>query len=103
MTDPSMRGADERARMASATSGPRGPLVDTRPTETRRAFKTSEFWVFIAVSLGVIITTYADDDDDLTEWRGWLLLCVVAVAYIVSRGFAKAGSSEPRVKRVDVD
>lgn len=76
-------------------------VYDTRPTETRRAFKTSEFWVFIAVAAGVIITTYADDGDSLTVWRGWLLFCATAIAYVVSRGIAKAGSSEPRVERID--
>lgn len=103
MSDPSGRGVNESARVASATRPSRGRLLDTRPTETRRAFKTSEFWVFLVVALGVIVATYADGNDDLTEWRGWLLLCAVAIAYIVSRGFAKAGSSEPRVESVDVD
>lgn len=49
----------------------------------------------------MIVTTYADDGDTLTVWRGWLLFCAMAVAYVVSRGIAKAGSSEPRVERVD--
>ena len=82
----------------------RGPkLVDTRRTETRRAFKTSEFWVFLLVAAGVIIATYTDDNDSLTEWRGWLLFCLLGIAYIVSRGLAKAGSTDPRVERIDLD
>jgi hypothetical protein len=93
-----------RSQSGRVTGNPTAPAVyDTRRTETRRAFKTSEFWVFIAVAAGAIITTYTDDDDALTEWRGWLLFCAVAIAYIVSRGIAKAGSTEPRVERVDLD
>ena len=94
---PAMTG-DTHARRRSPAA-----VLDARPTETRQAFKTSEFWVFILVAAGVIIATYTDDNDSLTEWRGWLLFCGAAIAYIISRGIAKAGSSEPRVERVDMD
>jgi hypothetical protein len=57
----------------------------------------------LGVAAAVLITTYSDDDDSLTVWRGWVLFCAVAIAYIVSRGFAKAGSREPRTERIDVD
>jgi hypothetical protein len=88
---------DKRARRSPAA------LIDARPTETRQAFKTSEFWVFIMVAAGVMIATYNDDNDSLTEWRGWLLFCATGIAYILSRGIAKAGSSEPHVGKVDLD
>ena len=57
---------DERSHRTRAT------VLDNRRTETRRAFKTSEFWVFLAVAAAVLITTYVDDNDSLTEWRGWV-------------------------------
>ena len=102
MSDHTIGGrADTRMDLTGA--GEANAVYDTRRTETRRAFKTSEFWVFLLVAAGVIIATYTDDDDSLTEWRGWLLFCAVGIAYIVSRGLAKAGSTEPRVKRVDLD
>jgi hypothetical protein len=105
MTDQTLGGQSVTGRTSTrASSDDTSPAVyDTRRTETRRAFKTSEFWVFIGVAAAVIITTYAKDNDSLTVWRGWLLFCATGIAYIVSRGIAKAGSSEPRVKRVDLD
>jgi hypothetical protein len=104
MTDQTLGGHTVTGRTTTTRSPSGKPAVyDTRRTETRRAFKTSEFWVFIAVAAGVIITTYADKHDSLTVWRGWLLFCATGIGYIVSRGIAKAGSSEPRVERVDLD
>jgi hypothetical protein len=105
MTDQTLGGHTVAGR-TSATRSPadRPPAVyDTRRTETRRAYKTSVFWVFVAVAAGVIITTYADKHDSLTVWRGWLLFGATGIGYIVSRGIAKAGSSEPRVERIDLD
>ena len=54
----------ERVRTGAA---PRG-VVARLATETKQAFKTTEFWAMVAI---------------------------VASAYIVSRGLAKAGSPEP--------
>ncbi|HET9444370.1 MAG TPA: hypothetical protein VFO65_13655 [Acidimicrobiales bacterium] len=99
MTDSRLAGAEREA----TTTGRTPAVYDTRRTETRRAFKTSEFWVFVAAAAAVLVTTYTDNDDTLTEWRGWLLFCAVAVAYIVSRGIAKAGSTDPRIERIELD
>jgi hypothetical protein len=106
MTDQTLGGGHTVSGRTSTTrsTSERTPAVyDTRRTETRRAFKTSEFWVFIGVAAGVIITTYAKDNDSLTVWRGWLLFCATGIGYIVSRGLAQAGSCEPRFERVDLD
>jgi predicted nicotinamide N-methyase len=103
MSDAAATGRRSMAGDGQTMPRARATAVDTRPTETRRAFKTSEFWVFILIAAGVIVATYTDDNDSLTEWRGWLLFCAAGIAYIVSRGLAKAGSSEPRVERVDLD
>lgn len=103
MSDQTVGGRMEARGDRDTASRATPSVYDTRRTETRRAFKTSEFWVFIAIAAGVIITTYADDDDSLTHWRGWILFCAVAISYILSRGLAKAGSAEPRVERVDLD
>jgi hypothetical protein len=82
------------------TTAPRFGTRDT--TETRKAFRTTEFWIFIGLSAGVLISGYADGDS-LTRWRTWLLVCVLGVAYMVSRGLAKAGSYEPEYHDADRD
>src|SRR3989442_15828829 len=101
MADSSLRTEHDTGQRQSTR--PKRAFFDTRPTETRRAFKTSEFWVFLLIAAGVIIAAYSDDNDSMTHWRGWLLFCGMGIAYIVSRGLAKAGSTEPRVDRIDLD
>ena len=66
-----------------------------RPRETKPFFLTSEFLLAAATIAGLLIAGYLHDDT-LNAWRTWLLVAVVASAYIVSRGIAKAGSSDRR-------
>jgi hypothetical protein len=64
-------------------------------TEARPAFVTSEFWLTIigAVALGIL--AYASDALGVRWGMGFAT--AVLVAFVLSRGLAKAGSSE--VKR----
>jgi hypothetical protein len=64
-------------------------------TETKLGFKTSEFMMAVVGIAGILVATYADENDSLTLDNGWLYASLVAVAYIVSRGFAKLGVREP--------
>ena len=64
-------------------------------TETKLGFKTSEFLVTLAAMVAVLIATYADGDDTLTQNDGWRYAAWIAAAYIVSRGLAKLGVREP--------
>jgi hypothetical protein len=69
-------------------------------TETRRSTKTSELWLAIASFAAIVIAGYFSDA--LSVDRAWLFATVVMAAYIVSRGLAKAGSSDPTVQNVDL-
>jgi len=71
-------------------------------TETKHAFKTTEFWAMLAVIAGILIASWIVDDDAgagggdaFPASRAWLYVAIVAVGYMVSRGLAKAGSREP--------
>ena len=68
-------------------------------TETKHAFKTTEFWAMVAIVGGILIASWIVDGRDVGDAfpavRAWLYVAIVASAYIVSRGLAKAGSSEP--------
>ncbi|HZB71015.1 MAG: sle [Acidimicrobiales bacterium] len=64
-------------------------------TETKLGFKTSEFLVALAAMVAVLVATYADGDDTLTQNDGWRYAAWIAAAYIVSRGLAKLGVREP--------
>lgn len=85
--------------MTTTTSRERSRLEFEHPGETRRAFKTTEFFVFVATVALVILVGYSGDDSLETE-RIWTLVTILASAYMVSRGIAKAGSYE---HRSDVD
>ena len=58
--------------------------------ETNLSFKTTEFWAMGGVIAAILIA--AAVSDSLGDVRAWTLVTVVAAAYIISRGLAKAGS-----------
>jgi hypothetical protein len=64
--------------------------------ETKPAFLTTEFW-FAAGGIAALIIIYLiEDDPSLDLFRTALLATLIGVAYIVSRGLAKAGSRTTR-------
>src|SRR5688572_19841749 len=67
-------------------------------SEARRSFVTSEFWVFIVLTAVLLMATYAESSDSLSREEGWRYAAALGVGYLISRGLAKAGSSEPRVR-----
>ena len=64
-------------------------------TETKAFYKTSEFMVWAFTVIGVLVVTYVNDASSLSNWHGWLLITVLSAAYMVSRGIAKAATTEP--------
>ena len=58
--------------------------------ETKLSFKTTEFWAMAGAIAAVLVA--AAISDSLDDVRAWTLVTVIAAAYIVSRGLAKAGS-----------
>ncbi len=59
--------------------------------ETKEFFKTSEFVLWLVGCLGVLIASAAAPD--VLDARGaWGLISTLSIAYIVSRGLAKAGT-----------
>ena len=75
----------------------RGTTTDTfaeprRRRETRLFAKTSEFWATLIGIVAVAAIYNAAADTSLDLWRASLLGTMIGIAYIVSRGIAKAGS-----------
>ena len=98
--------------MESATARARGAGADVdRPvgrgairrlsTETKQAFKTTEFWAMVGVIVGILVAAAAikggdtGGTDEFIARQAWLYVAIVAVGYMVSRGLAKSGSREP--------
>jgi UDP-N-acetylmuramyl pentapeptide phosphotransferase/UDP-N-acetylglucosamine-1-phosphate transferase len=61
-------------------------------TEARPGIITTEFWLSLLAAAAVVIVSYLDDALDVE--RGWTLGIAMLAAYVISRGIAKAGSSE---------
>jgi hypothetical protein len=81
-----------------------GGLLMRLTTETKQAFKTTEFWAMVAVIIGILIASKVvgqgdgngnANTDAFPAVRAWLYIAIVAVGYMVSRGLAKAGSRDP--------
>jgi hypothetical protein len=67
-------------------------------TETKAAFKTTEFFAFVAVLIGVLIAAAVIDETDAGGFgarQAWLYATILTVGYMVSRGLAKSGSRDP--------
>jgi hypothetical protein len=82
-------------------SGRNAPRRGNRTfTETKAGFKTTELMLAIVAIAAILIATYVVDAD-LGANEGWRYATWVAVAYILSRGLAKAGTREPYSDNVD--
>jgi hypothetical protein len=101
---PSGRGLDQ------PTNGPTGPTIRhdagergrRLSTETKSAFKTTEFVAYVVVLAGILIagaitkaSSYGAHHDPFRADRVWLYATVLTVGYMISRGIAKAGSRQP--------
>jgi hypothetical protein len=71
-------------------------------TETKPAFKTTEFVAYVVVLAGILIagvltqaSSYGANHDPFRADRVSLYATVLTVGYMVSRGIAKAGSCQP--------
>src|SRR5215204_1697753 len=72
-----------------------------RLTETKAAFKTTEFWAMVGVIVAILVSAAAikggdsGGTDEFIARQAWLYVAIVAGAYLISRGLAKSGSSDP--------
>ena len=90
-------------RLGTTQRSSRGTLDRVRrlTTETKQAFKTTEFWaagVIVAILVSAAAIKGGDSSggtDEFVAKQAWLYVSIVAGAYMISRGLAKAGSSDP--------
>lgn len=69
-------------------------------TETKQAFKTTEFWAMVALVVAVLIAGNSIESaeggpDIFGADKVWLYVTILGSAYMISRGLAKSGSREP--------
>ncbi|UYQ63208.1 hypothetical protein [Streptomyces peucetius] len=68
-------------------------------TETKSALKTTEFFVYIACVIAVLIASMVvGTEDNHVDYfradRAWLYIVFLTVGYMISRGLAKSGSRD---------
>ena len=93
-----------------AVAGGTRSTVRRLSTETKSAFKTTEFWAMVAVVVAILVSAQsisgsetAPGTDSFVAKQAWLYGAIVAVGYMISRGLAKSGSREPYSEDRDAD
>jgi hypothetical protein len=69
-----------------------------RTTETKAAFKTTEFLAYLAFLAALFIAGAVLDQSDAGGLGGrqvWLYGTILTAGYMISRGLAKSGSRDP--------
>jgi di/tricarboxylate transporter len=69
-------------------------------TETKAAFKTTEFWAMIGLIVAILISAAAinggdNGTDEFIARQAWLYVAILGGAYFISRGLAKSGTADP--------
>ena len=69
-------------------------------TETKQAFKTSEFWAMVALVVAILASAALikggdNGTDEFIARQAWLYVSILGGAYFISRGLAKSGSHDP--------
>ena len=82
-----------------STGGARG-AARRLTTETKSFFKTSEFWAYALVLLGILIAGNSIEGqeggtDFFAADKVWLYITLLTIGYLISRGIAKAGVRDP--------
>jgi uncharacterized MAPEG superfamily protein len=69
-------------------------------TETKQFFKTSEFFIWLAVTVGILLAANSIEGEEggvdfFNARHAWLFITILSAAYFVSRGLAKSGTRDP--------
>jgi hypothetical protein len=90
------------ARSDQGTRGAGGGLARRLSTETKQAFKTTEFWAFVVAAVAILVSAAAikggdsgAGTDEFIARQAWLYVSILTGAYVIGRGLAKSGSREP--------
>ena len=77
-----------------------GSRVRRLATETKAAFKTTEFWAMLGLIVAILVSAALIDGgdngtDEFIARQAWLYVAILGGAYFISRGLAKSGSQDP--------
>ena len=77
-----------------------GRVARRLATETKQAFKTTEFWAMVGLVVAILVSAAVinggdNGTDEFIARQAWLYVSILGAGYFISRGLAKSGSSEP--------
>ncbi|GAA2930563.1 hypothetical protein [Streptomyces enissocaesilis] len=83
-----------------AGGGPAAHRPRRLSTETKSALKTTEFFIYLAAVVAVLIAsmvvgTEEGHRDYFRADQAWWYIVILTVGYMISRGLAKSGSRDP--------
>jgi hypothetical protein len=94
----SSEGNTRRNRMSNTNGTNRAGRATRLSTETKAAFKTTEFIAYVIILVGMFIAAAVTDNGDDGQGFGvdqvWLYATILTVGYMIARGLAKSGSRE---------
>ena len=92
MTDVRTSGDRGQRPVQQETRGRRRGMLFSAETEARPGIMTTELWLTLVSAATVVIASYVSGAFPISP--GWALFAGIVAAYLLSRGIAKAGSSE---------
>ena len=77
-----------------------GRVARRLATETKQAFKTTEFWAMVGLVLAILVSAAVinggdNGTDEFIARQAWVYVSILGAGYFISRGLGKSGSSEP--------
>jgi hypothetical protein len=71
-------------------------------TETKSAYKTTEFITYVVVFAGILVASFlvkTGQDGQRVDYfradKAWWYITLLTIGYMIARGLAKSGSREP--------
>jgi hypothetical protein len=71
-------------------------------TETKSAYKTTEFLTYVVVFAGILVASFlvkTGQDGQRVDYfradKAWWYITLLTIGYMIARGLAKSGSREP--------
>jgi hypothetical protein len=88
------------ADITRRTNGGFGAAAQRLTTETKAFFKTSEWWSYIAIVIGILIAGNSIEGEEgggdfFAADKVWLYITLLTIGYMISRGIAKSGVRDP--------
>ena len=92
MANPMPEGGHRSAETMSA-----GRFREATPTESKAAYKTTEFYIYLVVAVltliaSLLIGTSHGHNDYFRGDKAWLYIVLLTIGYLLSRGLAKSGN-----------